>query len=176
MKVTAIVVAALLAAAGCGGGGPIEPRGSESCGAIEDPELQPPTHVEERRPIMYRTDPPTSGPHWPRTAPTGFYDVEIEEGAVVHNMEHGNVAIWYRIDIPTSVRDALKEVVAADPRRWLMVPWTFKDPDVKVAFTAWGHLQSCRRVTAAVDDYARAFFRKFAGKGPEGDAPGVPHA
>jgi hypothetical protein len=43
----------------------------------------------------YNSDPPTSGPHYPTTAEVGFYDEAPADEYLVHNLEHGNVVIWY---------------------------------------------------------------------------------
>jgi hypothetical protein len=177
---TPIVVAVALALSlgACGGSDEQDPQssGNHACKPIFDPEVEQGKHIPERVPVRYKTDPPTSGQHWPRPAPTGSYAIELDEGALVHNMEHGHVIIWYRKGVAEAKLKGLRKVVASDTRRWIMVPYEFRLPDPQVAFTAWGHLQICDILDDSVPGMARAFFRKYAGKGPEGDIPGVPHS
>src|SRR5438874_921600 len=49
------------------------------------------THVPVGTVISYRTDPPTSGNHYPDPQPGGFYTSPILPGFLVHSMEHGGV-------------------------------------------------------------------------------------
>lgn len=48
------------------------------------------------RPVTYRSYPPASGMHYPRTLQPGVYDQEISPGYWVHNLEHGYVVVQYR--------------------------------------------------------------------------------
>jgi len=58
-------------------------------------------HIPEGVPIgqsgysPYNSDPPTSGPHWPRPAPRGFYTTTVPDERLVHSLEHGYVIIHY---------------------------------------------------------------------------------
>jgi hypothetical protein len=170
---TALAIAMVLGACASG---PKEQPGQASCGPIQNPTAEKGLHVKEGEKFRSSTTPPTSGPHWPRPAPTGYYEVELHQEPLIHNMEHGHVVIWYRPGLDASVKNGLKRVVASDLTRWIMVPYTgFDKDDVQVVFTAWGHMQECTNATSALPGKARAFFRKYAGKGPEGDIPGTPH-
>ena len=50
--------------------------------------------------VPYITDPPTSGPH-AGSVSSGFYDTPIADENIVHNLEHGHVAISYDCDQQT---------------------------------------------------------------------------
>ena len=45
----------------------------------------------------YNSNPPTSGPHTAAVAP-GVYDAPVPKESAVHNMEHGQVVVWYNCD------------------------------------------------------------------------------
>lgn len=54
-------------------------------------------HVPEGQAISYDSIPPTSGSHYlTRVAPWGSYEARIEDPVVVHNLEHGGIAIAYK--------------------------------------------------------------------------------
>lgn len=54
-------------------------------------------HLPEGTAIRYNTTPPTSGNHYAsRVAPWGSYTARIEDPVVVHNLEHGGIAIAYK--------------------------------------------------------------------------------
>lgn len=54
-------------------------------------------HVAEGTSVtIYNSNPPTSGPHWPRPAEWGFYDKQIADEQLVHNLEHGGIWISYK--------------------------------------------------------------------------------
>jgi len=53
-------------------------------------------HVPEGSAITYDSVPPTSGSHYAaKVAPWGSYTARIEDPVVVHNLEHGGIAIAY---------------------------------------------------------------------------------
>lgn len=55
------------------------------------------THVEVGAPLTYRSNPPSSGPHYGgAAAPWGFSETEIPRGLWVHNLEHGGIVLLYK--------------------------------------------------------------------------------
>lgn len=52
-------------------------------------------HVTDIYGVVYNSNPPTSGPHFPVWAKAGVYDRLISDGYLIHSMEHGYVIIWY---------------------------------------------------------------------------------
>jgi hypothetical protein len=58
----------------------------------------------------YKTDPPTSGPHFVQAAPWGVSGTEIPDEQVVHNLEHGGVVITYRPDLPEEKVNELRTI------------------------------------------------------------------
>jgi hypothetical protein len=63
---------------------------------------QPPVvaspHVEECSKLAPLSNPPSSGPHYPRWAAYRRYDVPIPRGFSIHDLEHGGIVISYRCD------------------------------------------------------------------------------
>jgi hypothetical protein len=99
----------------------------------------------------YNSNPPTSGPHTVAVAP-GVYDVPVAKESAVHNMEHGQVVVWYnceggpqplaepacaglRQDLATIVTDAND-----GGKRVLMTPYA--EMDRRIALTAWQFLDA----------------------------------
>jgi len=52
-------------------------------------------HVTDIYGVVYTSNPPTSGTHFPVWAKPGVYDRFISDGYLIHSMEHGYVIIWY---------------------------------------------------------------------------------
>jgi hypothetical protein len=134
------------------------------CGSIETPEEGPRNHVEDGTDVQYTTSPPTSGDHYATPADPGFYSDPVVEEQVVHNMEHGQVVVWYRTDAPQEAIDALESVVNDEPLGLLAVPYDNVPSGSELVFTAWGASQSCADFSNAVLD---EFREKFQGRGPE---------
>jgi hypothetical protein len=132
--------------------------------------VQPPARV------AYRTDPPTSGSHYPAPAQTGIHTNPARDESMVHNLEHGHVILHYlpsKVDGP--VLAALEEVVRRAPSAILLTPRAGEHP-YAVAFVAWGVSQGCARPNARVKDAALQFVARYVGHGPEGLLPGQPTA
>src|SRR5882672_5783083 len=74
------------------------------------------THVPVGTVIAYRTDPPTSGNHYPDPQPGGFYTQPILPGFLVHSMEHGGVIIYYHDPALTGAqRNRLRDLAKQHP-------------------------------------------------------------
>lgn len=52
-------------------------------------------HVTDIYGVIYNSNPPTSGPHFPVWAKPGVYDRLLSDGYLIHSMEHGYVIVWY---------------------------------------------------------------------------------
>jgi hypothetical protein len=101
------------------------------------------THVPEGTPVQYKTDPPTSGNHWPpeSIAAPGFYATPVDSERLVHNLEHGNIVIWYKNDAPQETKDKIEQYVGNDPYV-IAVPYDFTGPG-EYAMSAWKVSQAC---------------------------------
>ena len=96
-------------------------------------------HVSEGTKVDYKSNPPTSGPHYVNTKSAGIYDKPIPEGNLLHSMEPGPVIIWYQSNLPKEQVEQLKNIYnEASAGKKIMVPRD--DLDVPVALTSWGRL------------------------------------
>ena len=153
-------------------------RVAEGCTLKSYPTLEG-THLpspEGPRP-KWNSFPPTSGPHYAQPAPVNFYEEPVNPRIVVHNLEHGIVAIQYGDAVPESTVARLRDFWRDDPNAVVVAPL----PELrgKITATAWnappyeqgsrtsrgrGWLLSC-------DNFNEEQFAKFRderrGKGPE---------
>ena len=123
------------------------------------------THVAG---ATYRVNPPTGGDHDPSPSPARAYneaDVPTDPH-VVHSLEHGFVALWYRPDLPTdklaqleAIQNRFDNDVLLLPRPGLPTP---------IAATAWHQRLQCDQ---PAETTLTRFVTAFANKGPER----VPH-
>lgn len=139
------------------------------CEAIERPEEQGRDHIEEGAPHdPYNTSPPTSGPHYGTPAQPDFYASALPPEQLVHNLEHGQIVIWYRPDAPQETIDAIEALTEQEPGATVASPYEDIEEPYTFALTGWQGLQRCTRVSQeVVDDFRRA----FQGKGPEALTP-----
>ena len=124
------------------------------------------THVREGQRVDYNDAPPTSGQHWPATAPCGFYPDGLPDERVVHNLEHGNIVVSFNFTNPaqvTALRQVLDGVRQFDD--WGVARSYDKIADGQVALAAWGQLH---RMDGVRPGEIGPFFEAFAGvAGPE---------
>lgn len=129
-------------------------------------------HVNPPATLAYKTDPPTSGPHYPNWAPPGFYTDPQPAPLLVHSLEHGNIVIYYDPErTPASVKDRLRQLADQTNRAsrsggmWdgiVVVPRP--DPQHQVILTAWRRML---RLTEWNEQQAQAFIDAHRGRGPE---------
>jgi Protein of unknown function (DUF3105) len=113
----------------------------------------------------YNSNPPTSGPHTATVTP-GIYDEPVPKEAVVHNMEHGQVVVWYNCSGGTEpltseqcqqLRNDLASVVnESNGGKVVMTPYPNMDP--RIALTAWQFLDAFDEFDA---DRVRTFVDTF---------------
>lgn len=162
-------VAARTTAAGCVtvvDGEPLEDRNHL------DPAAAPPAAV------LYPDRPAHSGPHFGSLLPVpeGVSPVPIDERAVLHNMEHGSVVVWFDADRSDADgradlarwrrdRDALGFTSGASGAVFASPMPILGDPPA-IALRAWGVAVDCERFDPVVAD---AFLVEHWGS--HGDAP-----
>lgn len=121
--------------------------GGEACGVVvSEQALASGVHVTACSEILYATNPPSSGAHYPTWADYGVYDFALPRGYWVHNLEHGSVVVSYHCDggcaAELAAAKAWLATLAPDTQcagqtpRVLLVP----DPllDVRWAASSWG--------------------------------------
>lgn len=144
----------------------------------------PPTKLPKG--FEYNSFPPASGPHHPQPLVFGEYDRPVPQNHLVHNLEHGGVAIQYGTDVPAEIVRRITEWYRTDPRGLLLAPLADTKRAAKlrdkIALTAWtaeredpdnpeskivkqeGHLAVCSTFDeAAFSD----FLDDYRAKGPE---------
>jgi Protein of unknown function (DUF3105) len=126
--------------------------------SIETPPLLPSPHVPVGSDVVYNSNPPASGPHYPIWAAFQEFAAPVPRPYYVHDLEHGAIVLLYKCDAsgatsPTcdEIQQALRETMSSLPddpvctaqngpagpaRRTVMSP----DPqlDVAIAAVAWG--------------------------------------
>jgi hypothetical protein len=83
----------------------------------------------------WNTDPPTSGPHYEVPVIWGTYTEPVNQAQLVHNLEHGGVAIQYGDAVPQATIDRLESFVQENPRGTVLAPYP-KLGD-QIALGAW---------------------------------------
>ena len=105
-------------------------------------------HVQELpENFKYNSSPPTSGPHHPQPAPFDVYEEPVEQFRLVHNLEHGAVAIQYGERVPEATVARLQEYYREDPNGLIVAPHPRLNDEI--ALTAWTHLAKGKRFDAA---------------------------
>jgi hypothetical protein len=132
--------------------------------------LEGATHVDEGSLITYQSVPPTSGAHYPVTAPYGVSDRPIEPGYFVHNLEHGGIVVLYNCDpacpdIVTSLRQAFVDLPRSKLfNRVKLVVTPYSAMPHKIAYLAWGRVDE--EDTYDYDKLLK-FYNAYVDKGPE---------
>jgi hypothetical protein len=126
----------------------------------------------EDRVDTWNTFPPTNGPHYVDAAVFGQYEEPLSQAQVVHNLEHGGIAIQYGSDVPQEIVAELRGFYDEHQNGTLLAP--LPELGRTIAIGAWvspgggksgvGYLAKC----AAFDEEAyTTFFDEFQFKGPE---------
>lgn len=107
-------------------------------------------HVAEGSQILYKHNPPSSGPHYPVPKDWGAYQEEVPKGYWVHNLEHGGVVFLY--DCPSGCPDIVRQLEDAAksfPRD--------KFGEIKLVVTPYSGLPTNTKVSAIAWDYEKDF-------------------
>lgn len=153
--------------------GPVRP--AASCPVvIETPEVLASPHVDDGTVIAYNSNPPSSGPHYGAWANFQEFTRPLDEGFLVHSLEHGAVALLHKCDPAAAdcapIIEALRKVrdaIPTDPScsgglrvRVIIAP--FPKLDTPVGAAAWGFTYKGDCVDAPTltqfinDNYAKA--------------------
>lgn len=117
---------------------------------------------------IFEVDPPAGGDHTAQAASAGEFTAGTvpPDGQLVHALEHGYVALWYRPDISSETLEALRGLRGEFERDVLLIPRPTLP--VTVAATAWHRRLLC---DTAESEPLRRFVTAYRNKGPER----VPH-
>jgi hypothetical protein len=85
--------------------------------------------------FKYNSFPPTSGPHDAQWVIWNVYDSPVPQINLVHNLEHGGIAVQYGSEVPKATVDQVVAWYADDPNAIVVAP----RPDLgkRIALTAW---------------------------------------
>ena len=141
---------------------------------IEAVPLVASPHVPDGTLVVYSSNPPSSGPHYSTWANFQELTHPVDDGYLVHSMEHGAVLLLYAcqgsacdpiVAALRVVRDAIPTDPLCDPAirtRVILAPRAAND--VAVAAAAWGYVYRADCVDAAS---LRSFVVAHYGMGPE---------
>jgi len=135
---------------GLGGEGSWEiGTGSGGCNAVlyEPPVLKSP-HVAICSDLDPLSNPPTSGPHYPKWAHFKTYNEPVPRGFLIHAMEHGALVFLYNCDNCDDEIQAIEDYIAAKPIDPACIPYADRRAiaspapwlDVPFAVAAWGFM------------------------------------
>jgi len=116
-------------------------------------------------PDEYNSNPPTSGKHYDTPARPGFRENVIDDGNLIHSIEHGLIWISYHPRIGEEA-EKLRDVAGAFT---VITQREANDDDIAVA--AWGRLDTFNLEDGTLDkdDLQRIndFVLRYANRGPE---------
>lgn len=133
---------------------------------VEEYDDEGQDHVQEGTTVEYGSDPPTSGPHYPRWAEPRFFQEPVESELLVHNLEHGHIVIYY--DPETLSDEAANKIADLNEEynsEWeavMAVPR--EDSEYELILTAWTKMLKLEEYDEELVD---AFVDAYRGRGPE---------
>jgi hypothetical protein len=138
---------------------------------LQHPAIEGRTHLTKRfTEADYKTNPPTSGNHYPTWYPDGVYlpNDTPNLGMLVHTLEHGRIDVQYKPGTPKHTVDQLEALLTQESGGYHMLLYqnTTQMP-YQVAATAWGQLLGCPQMNDKVFDALRTFRDAYIDKGPE---------
>jgi hypothetical protein len=93
-------------------------------------------HVTELpKGFKYNSFPPTSGPHDAQPIIWNVYDRPVAQMNLVHNLEHGGIAVQYGSQVPKSTVDQIVAWYSEDPNGIVVAPLPALGK--RIALTVW---------------------------------------
>jgi Protein of unknown function (DUF3105) len=141
---------------------------------VTSPEIEGSTHESrEFSASDYKTNPPTSGNHFPEWYEDGVYEPgDVPQlGMLVHTLEHGRINVQYKPGTPAETVAQLEALLAEQSDGYHMLLYeNTTGMDAAVAATTWGHAITCPEMNDEVFDALRTFRAEYIDQGPE-DVP-----
>ena len=122
------------------------------------------------KPSDYKTNPPTSGAHFPEWYDDGVYapGTVPNLGMLVHTLEHGRINVQYAKGTPAADVAKLEALLQEQNEGYHMLLYeNTTGMDAQIAATAWTHSLTCDEMNDKVFDAIRAFRARYIDKGPE---------
>ena len=128
-------------------------------------------HAEKKfKPSDFKTNPPTSGQHYPEWYEDGEYEPgqTPELGKLVHTLEHGRINVQYKPGTDKATVDKLRAFMKEQNEGYHMLLYeNTTNMPYAVAATAWTHILGCETYDDKVIDALRTFRQRYIDKGPE---------
>jgi hypothetical protein len=138
---------------------------------LTHPEIEGAQHEErDFTESDYKTNPPTSGNHFPTWSEDGVYPPGGTPalGQLVHTLEHGRIDVQYKPGTPQETIDQLNALLSELNDGYHMLLFENQtNMDAAVAATAWGQSLTCPEMSDKVFDAIRTFRNEYVDKGPE---------
>jgi len=118
----------------------------------------------------YKTNPPTSGTHFPDWYEDGTYapGTVPNLGMLVHTLEHGRIDVQYKKGTPAADVAKLEALVQEQNEGYHMLLYeNTTNMDAQIAATAWTQSLTCPAMNDQVFDAIRTFRARYIDKGPE---------
>ena len=117
----------------------------------------------------YKTNPPTSGTHFPTPAQDGIYasDNPPALGESVHSLEHGRIDVQYKPGTSPQLVKQLESFVGENGGYHMLLFQNTTGMQPAVAATAWDQSLKCPKPGPKMWDALRTFRDRYLDKGPE---------
>lgn len=139
MRLKTTIAALALGCSACGPGAPDPGPTAECRASLREVPNEGWDHYVEGTELPYTSNPPASGPHYPRWARYQRHEQPVPRGYWIHNVEHGAIVLLHRPDVPAATLEALVAFYESMPvdeacshRRALLAP----DPQLPRAIAA----------------------------------------
>jgi hypothetical protein len=138
---------------------------------LHNPPYEGNSHEQKDfKPSDYKTNPPTSGNHFPQWYDDGVYEPGTTPnlGMLVHTLEHGRIDVQYKKGTPAATVKRLEALLSEQNDGYHMLLFentTGMTP--AIAATAWTHSLTCPRMNDEVFDAIRTFRARYIDRGPE---------
>ena len=176
-----LIVVVVVIAVSAGGGGGSSPAAALAAGGCELFAPAPGQATAENNHVLelpegfeYNTFPPSQGPHHPQTLGFDLYPQPVVQLNLVHNLEHGGLAVQYGDQVSAEDIAAIAQWWQRDPNGLIVAPLPALEENI--ALHAWttgsegdyensvGRLAYCSRFDQAAFD---GFKFAYRGKAPE---------
>lgn len=117
-------------------------------------------------PIQYEMKLPTSGTHSPHDLKFGYYEKKPPTEELVHNLEHGDILIYYRPDANEALKEAIKNLThfRKAGAGILAVPSEDIPEGKEIVMNAW---TKTMELTVYDEQKAGTFIYQLINQGPE---------
>ena len=113
-------------------------------------------------PSRYNSNPPTSGDHYPAPLRAAFYEQQVPDGYLVHNLEHGHIWLSWRDEADREAIELFRQLHEQFPE-WVVASHR-PENDRRLAAAAWGRLLKLDAPDSAA---LTAFIMRYRDKAPE---------